>query len=100
MSTGTAMSEERDRDRDLEEVDQTKAELWALQSLPPKAWRTLSLKKRAAIENLKGSWEVNDERLSLSTITTQARHLDPGASDARAKPGTYGAVCSHLCSSS
>jgi hypothetical protein len=78
------MNEERDRE--LEEVEQTKEELWALQSLPLKVCRTLSLKERAAYEKLKESWEANDERLSLSMIADQARHLVPGASDARAKP--------------
>jgi hypothetical protein len=65
------MNEERDRDRELEQVEQTKEELWALQSLPLKVWRTLSLKERAAYEKLKESWEANDERLSLSTIADQ-----------------------------
>jgi hypothetical protein len=84
------LNQERDRDHDLEEMEQTKEELWALQSQPWKVWRKVTLKERAAYKKLDDSWGSNDEQLSLSTTAARSAILSQGPQmqgQSRMQPG-------------
>jgi hypothetical protein len=92
--------QERYCDHELEEMEQTKEELCALQFLPLKVWRTLLLKERVAYKKLKDSWKANDERLSLSTTATRRVVLSQEPQmqrQSRMKPGMLVPLGIWLC---
>jgi hypothetical protein len=81
--------QDRERSRDLEETmneaEEIHTQVFALQALPPKPWRTYHNSERLAFLNLKKSFEANDERISLSVVVRSSSNLIPGASAANTK---------------
>jgi hypothetical protein len=69
----------------MNEAEEIHNQVFALQALPPKPWRSYRKSERVAFLSLKTFFEGNDERVGLSFVVRSSSNLIPGASAAALK---------------